>query len=252
MTSLPRRLPLVIVHLVLLSALPLTHRVTADDSQPAPPPSPSSFKPGHEFVEVSSVIPGIVISLPYATEQNFFKKRFYASNTCLLRRSVVDRLAAVQKELGGQGLGLKIWDGYRPRSVQYEFWKTLPDPNYVADPAKGSRHNRGAAVDLTLIDLKTGTELPMPTGYDDFSPKAAADFKLVSPEALKNRALLQQVMVKHGFEIFPSEWWHFDAKGWEEFPLENFSPDDYVKARKMSQKSQPKTQEYEERDSPKS
>jgi D-alanyl-D-alanine dipeptidase len=252
MTSLPRRFPLVIVLLICLPTLALPHRATADDSKPAPPPSPSSFKPGHEFVEASEIIPDIVISLPYATDQNFFKKRFYASNTCLLRRSVVDRLAAVQRELAGQGLGLKIWDGYRPRSVQYEFWKTLPDPNYVADPAKGSRHNRGAAVDLTLVDLKTGTELPMPTGYDDFSPKAAADFKLVPPEALKNRALLQQVMVKHGFEIFPSEWWHFDAKGWEEFALENFSPEDYVKAQKMSQKSQPKTQEYEGHDSPKS
>jgi D-alanyl-D-alanine dipeptidase len=241
-----RPVPLV-AFLFLTCACPLA----ADDAKPTPPPPPSTFKPGHEFVDVQVHIPGILISLPYATEQNFFKKRFYASNTCLLRRSVVDRLAAVQKELSAQGLGLKIWDGYRPRSVQYEFWKTLPDPNYVADPAKGSRHNRGAAVDLTLIDLKTGKELPMPTGYDDFTPKAAADFKLVSPEILKNRTLLQRVMVKHGFEIFPSEWWHFDARGWEEFPLENFSPDDYVKSQNPSQKSQPKTQEYEAVNTPK-
>jgi D-alanyl-D-alanine dipeptidase len=241
-----RLLPLIVVLFVTCAC-----RLAADDAKPTPPPSPSSFKPGHEFVDVQTHIPSIVVSLPYATEQNFFKKRFYASNTCLLRRSVVDRLAAVQKELSSQGLGLKIWDGYRPRSVQYEFWKTLPDPNYVADPAKGSRHNRGAAVDLTLVDLKSGKELPMPTGYDDFTPKAAADFKLVSPEVLKNRTLLQQVMLKHGFEIFPSEWWHFDARGWEEFPLENFSPDEHVKAQNMSQKSQPKTQEYEVLNTPK-
>ncbi|HSI63633.1 MAG TPA: M15 family metallopeptidase [Candidatus Saccharimonadia bacterium] len=224
--------------LVALIPFSLPCGLPADDSKPTPPPPPTSFKPGHDFVEIKALIPDIVISLPYATEDNFFKKRFYASNTCLLRRAVVERLAAVQKELNGQGLGLKIWDGYRPRSVQYEFWKTLPDPNYVADPAKGSRHNRGAAVDLTLIELKTGAELPMPTAYDDFSPKAAADFKLVPPEAVKNRTLLQQCMVKHGFEIFPSEWWHFDAKGWEEFPLENFSPDAYVMTQKTSQKSQ--------------
>lgn len=241
-----------LVPLAVLLLLTCPCRVAGDDAQPSPPPLASSFKPGHEFVEVKAHVPGIVISLPYATDQNFFKKRFYASNTCLLRRAVVDRIAAVQKELSTQGLGLKIWDGYRPRSVQYEFWKTLPDPNYVADPAKGSRHNRGAAVDLTLIDLKTGEELPMPTGYDDFSPKAAADFKLVPSEVLKNRTLLQQVMVKHGFEIFPSEWWHFDAKGWEEFPLENFSPEEYINAQNTSQKSHLKTQEYEAPDTPKS
>jgi D-alanyl-D-alanine dipeptidase len=243
-----------ILKLIPLTVLVLLHcpsRLVGEDAKPTPPPVASSFKPGHEFVEVAAHVPGIVIALPYASAENFFKKRFYASNTCLLRRSVADRIAAVQKELSAQGLGLKIWDGYRPRSVQYEFWKTLPDPNYVADPAKGSRHNRGAAVDLTLIDLKTGAELPMPTGYDDFTPKAAADFKLVTPEVLKNRTLLQQVMVKHGFEIFPSEWWHFDAKGWEEFPLENFSPDDYIKSQNTSQKSQSKTQEYEAHNTPK-
>ncbi len=195
--------------------------------QPAAPASAAPVQAGHDFVDVVDVVPKVVVALPYATEQNFFKKRFYTSNRCLLRRAVALRLAEVQRELNTQGLGLKIWDGYRPRSVQYEFWKTLPDARYVADPSKGSRHNRGAAVDLTLIDLESGKELVMPTGYDDFTPKAAADFKLASPEAMKNRALLQDVMVKHGFEVFPSEWWHFDARGWEQFPLENFSPESY-------------------------
>lgn len=209
---------------------PLLAGFSLADEQPKST-APSSTKgespalPGHDFVDLAVFIPGVVVELPYATENNFFKKRFYNSNRCLLRRGVAERLLAAQRELNAQGLGLKIWDGYRPRSVQYEFWKTLPDARYVADPNKGSRHNRGAAVDVTLIDLKTGKELPMPTGYDDFTPKAAADFKLTSPETTKNRALLQHIMVKHGFEIFPSEWWHFDAKGWEQFPLENFSPD---------------------------
>ena len=210
-----------------------TSSPTVPDAQASPhaptPPSSTSkdtpAKPGHDFVEIKALIPTIVIDLPYATENNFFKKRFYKSQRCLLRREVVEKLAKVQLDLSKQGLGLKIWDGYRPRSVQYEFWKVLPDANYVADPSKGSRHNRGAAVDLTLIDLKTGAELPMPTGYDDFTPKAAADFKLVSPEVKKNRAILQNAMTAHGFEIFPSEWWHFDAAGWEKFELEDFGPE---------------------------
>ena len=182
----------------------------------------SSNVPESEFIEVIQLIPNVLIELPYATENNYFKRRFYESNRCFLRRGVVEKLALVQSELNAQGLGLKIWDGYRPRSVQWEFWKVLPDPNYVADPRKGSRHNRGAAVDLTLIDLKSGKELAMPTGFDDFTPKAAADFKLVAPDVLKNRQTLQNVMTKHGFLIFPSEWWHFDAAGWEKYPLEDW------------------------------
>ena len=177
-----------------------------------------------EFVEVVTVIPNIVVSLPYATEDNHFKRRFYKANRCFLRRAVVERLALVQRDLNAQGLGLKLWDGYRPRSVQWEFWKVLPDPKYVADPKQGSRHNRGAAVDCTLVDLKSGKELPMPTAHDDFTPKAAADFKLVPAEALKNRTILQEAMTRHGFQIFPSEWWHFDAPGWEAYPLEDFDP----------------------------
>src|SRR5262249_37431927 len=90
------------------------------------------------------------------------------------------------------------------------------------NPAKGSRHNRGAAVDVTLVDFKTGRELPMPTHFDDFSPRAAADYAGVSEEAKKNRAILQEVMKKHGFQIFPSEWWHFDLVGWEHYTIEDF------------------------------
>ncbi len=174
-------------------------------------------------MEVIKVIPDVVVDLPYATENNFFKRRFYKENRCFLRRAVVEKLALVQRDLKSDGLGLKLWDGYRPRSVQYEFWKVLPDSRYVADPKQGSRHNRGAAVDCTLIDLKTGQELKMPTAHDDFTPKAGAHFKLVSPEALKNRKLLQDAMTRHGFQIYESEWWHFDAPGWEKYPLEDFT-----------------------------
>lgn len=174
-----------------------------------------------EFVEVVTLIPNVLIELPYATEQNFFKKRFYAENRCFLRRGVARRLALVQTDLNTQGLGLKIWDGYRPRRVQWEFWKVMPDTRYVADPKEGSRHNRGAAVDVTLVDLTTGRELPMPTAFDDFTPKAASDFSLLPPELLKNRTLLHAAMKKQGFTPLPTEWWHFDAAGWQQYPLED-------------------------------
>ncbi len=177
-----------------------------------------------EFVELKQAIPGIIVELPYATGKNFFKHRFYQTDRCFLRRAVAERLAAVQRELNAAGLGLKVWDGYRPRSVQYEFWKVLPDEKYVADPKKGSRHNRGAAVDVTLVDLKSGKELAMPTGFDDFTPKAAADYADLPPEKIRNRKLLRDVMTKNGFEVLPSEWWHFDVRGWKKYALEDFDP----------------------------
>lgn len=178
----------------------------------------------HDFIEVTEAVPGIIVELPYATEHNFFKKRFYKANRCFLRRAVAEKLALVQEDLKTSGLGIKIWDGYRPRSVQWEFWKVMPNPDYVADPKLGSRHNRGAAVDITLVNLKTGKELVMPTAHDDFTPKAASDFSLLPPEILKNRTLLHEAMKKRGFSPLPSEWWHFDADGWEAYPLEDFEP----------------------------
>jgi D-alanyl-D-alanine dipeptidase len=175
-----------------------------------------------EFVDIKTYAPTIEVDLPYATEHNFFKHRFYTSNRCLVRREVMEKLRAVESDLQDRGLGLKVWDGYRPLSVQREFWRVMPDERYVSNPAKGSRHNRGAAVDVTLVDLKSGKEVEMPTGFDDFTPKAAADYAGASETAKKNRALLQEVMTKHGFQIFPSEWWHFDSAGWEKFPIEDF------------------------------
>lgn len=160
---------------------------------------------------------GMIIDLRYTTADNFFKKAFYPKNArALLRPGTAAKLAKVQAELKAQGLGLKIWDAYRPLSVQRAMWKALPDARYVADPAKGGRHNRGAALDLTLVDAK-GQELAMPTAHDDFSEKAGAHFKLVPPEIFKNRQKLQQVMTKHGFAIYDSEWWHFDDADWQKY-----------------------------------
>ncbi|HXH40261.1 MAG TPA: M15 family metallopeptidase [Thermoanaerobaculia bacterium] len=164
-----------------------------------------------------------IIDLPrdvrYATTNNFMHETLYPVPRVFLRRPAAIALHEVERELARQGLGLKIFDGYRPYRVTVRMWKPIRNPDFVADPAKGSRHNRGAAVDLTLIDLHTGRELPMPTGYDDFTPRARQDFSDLPAEAIANRATLRDVMKRHGFEPLPSEWWHFDFRGWEKFEL---------------------------------
>jgi D-alanyl-D-alanine dipeptidase len=162
---------------------------------------------------------GIPLDIRYATPNNFMKQPLYPSARAFLRAPAAQALADVQRELAAQGIGIKVFDGYRPYAVTVAMWEPIQNPDYVADPKKGSRHNRGAAVDLTLIDAKTGAELPMPTPYDDFTPRAAQSFNDLPAEAVANRALLRDVMTKHGFDPLPSEWWHFDFRGWEKFDL---------------------------------
>ncbi len=174
------------------------------------------------FVELVKLDPSIRLDIRYATTNNFTKQPVYPEARCFLRRAVAQRLIAVQKELRGMGLGLKVFDGYRPLAIQKKFWALVPDERYVANPAKGSRHNRGAAVDLTLIHAD-GSEVTMPTPYDDFTEKAHRDYMKLPAEALHNRELLERVMVKHGFIPFATEWWHFDAPGWESYPIMDLS-----------------------------
>jgi zinc D-Ala-D-Ala dipeptidase len=172
----------------------------------------------NSLVDLTTVAPGLHIELRYQGTDHFFKKAYYPPEArALLRPSAAKKIAAIQADLSKRGLSLKVWDAYRPLSVQRAMWAALPDPNFVADPAKGGRHNRAAAVDVTLVDA-SGTELEMPTAHDDFTEKAGAYFKLVAPAAFKNRALLQEVMTKHGFLIFESEWWHFDDADWQTYP----------------------------------
>lgn len=162
---------------------------------------------------------GIPLDIRYATANNFMKQQLYPVAKAYLRAPAARALAEVQRELAPRGIGIRVFDAYRPYRVTVAMWEPIKNPDYVADPAKGSRHNRGAAVDLTLIDLKTGAELPMPTGYDDFTPRAAHAFEELPDDARANRALLREVMSRHGFEPLPSEWWHYDFRGWERFEL---------------------------------
>lgn len=174
---------------------------------------------GKEFglVDLESYIPGIVIDLKYATEDNFTGQVVYDFDCCLLHEAAALQLAEVQAELQTVGLGLKVWDGFRPMAAQWKFWELVPDPRYVSDPAKGGRHTRGTAVDLTLID-EEGRELAMPSEFDDFSEKAHQDYLGGTEEEASNRDFLRVVMERHGFTGLRTEWWHFDLVGWEEYP----------------------------------
>jgi zinc D-Ala-D-Ala dipeptidase len=172
-----------------------------------------------KLVDIQQLSPKIKLDLRYKTKENFLGKAVYPPTaSCLLRPEVAKQLAAVQKSLEAQKLGLKVFDCYRPLSVQHKMWKIMPDDRYVANPKVGSRHNRGAAVDLTLIDL-SGKELEMPTKFDDFSKKAHANYAGASKTAIRNRKLLKSVMEKQGFSGIATEWWHFDGRNSKQYEL---------------------------------
>ncbi len=171
------------------------------------------------LVDLTSLIPDLVLEIKYATGNNFTGMQLYPYPRVYLRLPAARALAKVQKELKKQGLGLKIYDAYRPYSVTAAMWEFVKDENYAADPRKGSRHNRGCAIDLTIIDLKTGTEIEMPTPYDDFTDKAHHSYKDLSPKAIENRSLLLGLMKGNSFTPIESEWWHYDYEGWLAFYL---------------------------------
>jgi len=175
--------------------------------------------PNKKLVEIKKYIPGIVLDIRYATANNFTHHVMYPEAKAFVRLPVVLALQHVETDLKKRGLGLKIYDAYRPYSVTVKFYTMVHDTNFVADPRKGSKHNRGCAIDLSLIDLNTGKELNMPTGFDSFSKKAAAKYPDLTKEQLHNRALLKAVMEAHGFTELPTEWWHFDFNGWKNYEL---------------------------------
>ncbi len=173
----------------------------------------------HDLVKLSDVIPGLAMDIIYSGKGNFTGSPVYPPfATAYLCRAPALRLKKVQESLKKRGLALKIWDGYRPHSVQKIFWERLPDPRYVGDPAIGSKHNRGAAIDLTLIDLH-GNELPMQSAFDDFSERAHRDYTGCEPAHLENVKILTDAMAAAGFQFYHSEWWHFDDPDWASYPI---------------------------------
>lgn len=170
------------------------------------------------LVSLQSVQPPCLGEVRYATHYNFTGRVLYPLPRLFLHADTARALASVQRELRRRGLGLKVWDAYRPLSVQRTMWNLIRDERYVSNPAKNmGRHTRGTAVDVTLVD-KLGRELPMPSDFDDFSDRAHRDYRGGTPEQRRNRRTLEEVMGRHGFVGYPTEWWHFDLQEWESYP----------------------------------
>lgn len=171
-----------------------------------------------DLVDVRRIAPGIRVDLRYATSQNVFGRRLYRQPRPLLRRAAAERLARVQRRLQREGYGLKIWDAYRPRSVQRVMWRIHPRGGYVGDPRHGSFHNRGVAVDLTLVH-GDGRPVAMPSAYDEFGPRAHLDYPLLSRAVRANRDRLLHAMRAEGFIPYRREWWHFVAADHRRYPM---------------------------------
>ena len=221
---------------ILTETEPVTETVPAAPTQPPTekPTEPIIIAPTEpallpepeddELVRVIDYLPSVREALAYATGENFTGQQIYDFYNAYLRYGTVKKLAAACAELEQQGLGILIWDGFRPVSAQAALWDICPDPQYVSHPVTGTRaHCRGNAVDLTLIDLETGEKLEMPTGFDDFSALADRNYGDCTDTAAENARLLESIMKKHGFKPYSAEWWHFTDT--DSYPVaEEFQP----------------------------
>ncbi|MEW6236283.1 MAG: M15 family metallopeptidase [Candidatus Omnitrophota bacterium] len=176
-----------------------------------------------ELVDLAEADPSLVIDAAYARSDNFLGRAIYPENRLFLQKPAAERLMRAQARLRQQGWGLKIFDAYRPLSAQKIMWDIVRDDRYVANPAKGSKHNRGCAVDATLVG-PDGREAPMPTPYDEFSRRAHRDFNDLPYEIIENRRILEEAMAAEGFIPLLEEWWHFDAPEWVNYPALNLNP----------------------------
>jgi D-alanyl-D-alanine dipeptidase len=170
-----------------------------------------------DLVNVVSMKRPPLEEIRYATTCNFTGERLYPFPAAYVRKELIPCLEAVQRDLATKGFALKIYDGYRPLPVQQKMWDLIRDERFVSNPAVNrGRHTRGTAVDVSLVD-RHGKPVPMPSDFDEFSPRAAVSFSGGTSEERCNRDLLQRVMTRHGFLTYPDEWWHFDFKGWEKY-----------------------------------
>lgn len=201
----------------LLFAFLLLHPLTIPATAQPDESSKQLRKP--DLVELMRLDSTIRLDIRYATSHNFMKRPMYTQARAFLQRPAANALVRAHQSLRLQGFGLLIFDAYRPWSVTKKFWDETPREKrkYVANPRKGSKHNRGCAVDLSLYDLKTEREVPMPSEYDDFTYRAAANYNGGTKEERKSRALLRLAMEKEGFAVNPDEWWHFDYKDWRKY-----------------------------------
>jgi D-alanyl-D-alanine dipeptidase len=170
-----------------------------------------TLNPLLDMIELKQLVANIKYDLAYAQKSNFTKHRLYPKRlkSTYLRKEPALALSKIAEELANKGLGIVVWDAYRPYSVTERFWKLIHDERYVANPTKGSGHNRGIAIDMTLYDLSSGTLIDMPTGFDDFSENAHHGYQNITEIKIKNREILKEVMEKNGFIKFETEWWHY-------------------------------------------
>ena len=173
------------------------------------------------FVNLKDYSQDFVYDMKYATDDNFLKSKVYDCAECYLRYKTVKALVLANQRFMKKGLKIKLFDCYRPLDIQKKMWAIVPNPKYVANPAKGSIHNRGGAVDITLVDLN-GKELEMGTSFDFFGKEAAHDFAGFSDEIKNNRNLLRKIMKKEHFNSFDSEWWHYNLKAGLHDTVSNF------------------------------
>jgi D-alanyl-D-alanine dipeptidase len=211
--------------LVILVALLLFPTLTRAQDQP--PREEGKFRQP-ELVELTKLDKTIRLDIRYATANNFLGRPVYTEARAFLQKPAAQALVRVSKKLRKQGYGLLVFDGYRPWSVTKIFWDATPtDKNvFVADPAKGSRHNRGCAVDLTLYDLRSANQIEMTGAYDEMTDRSHVNYAGGTAEQRYSRDMLRHAMEAEGFQVYEPEWWHFDYKDWKEYPILNISFDE--------------------------
>jgi D-alanyl-D-alanine dipeptidase len=189
----------------------------------AQPPAEAGQFRAPDLVELERVVPNVKLEIRYATSNNFLGTPVYEQARAFLQRPAADALARVGRAVRRQGYGLLVFDAYRPWYVTKIFWDATPDDKkqFVADPAEGSRHNRGCAVDLMLYDLKTGQAVSMPSGYDEMTERAYADYTGGTETQRQHRAILRRAMEAEGFTVYQYEWWHYDYRDWKLYAIGN-------------------------------
>ena len=189
-----------------------------------------------DLIELTKLSKSIKLDIRYATANNFVGRAVYPEARAFLQRPAAEALIHVHKELKKQGMGIVIFDGYRPWAITKLFWEVVSEDQrkYVADPAKGSKHNRGCAVDLSIYDLKTGKLIPMPSGFDEFTERASPGYKGGTDEERSNRDMLRRLMEAAGFTVNANEWWHFDFKDWQEYAIYDIAFSEIGKVKKKN------------------
>ena len=237
-TTRPARLrPLLLALLCALAALApqsAARAVLKQGAAAGPPKEEGTFREP-DLVELRKLDRTIRLDVRYATANNFTGRAVYAEARAFLQRPAAEALVRAHRALGRKGYGLAVFDGYRPWSVTRLFWELTPadKKQFVADPSKGSRHNRGCAVDLTLYDLKTGRQVRMPGEYDEMSERSHVNYAGGTAEQRALRDLLRAAMEAEGFAVYEPEWWHYDYKDWRQYPIQDV-PFDEVKPTRPS------------------